>query len=66
MHLVSHTHDDLGWLKTIDEYFEGSKQYIYDATVELILDGVVSELYKDPNKKFIYVEVAFFKMWYNN
>ena len=34
------------------------------AQVQYILDSVVSELRLDPNKRFIYVEVAFFARWW--
>ena len=33
--------------------------------VQFILDGVVQELEKDPTKRFIYVEMAFFWRWWN-
>lgn len=28
VHLIPHSHDDVGWLKTPDEYFTGSAQDI--------------------------------------
>jgi hypothetical protein len=64
VHLVCHTHDDVGWLKTVDQYFVGSNNSIQVAAVQYVLDSVVAALQEDPNRKFIYVEQAFFQRWW--
>ncbi|XP_066512258.1 lysosomal alpha-mannosidase-like [Hoplias malabaricus] len=66
VHLVPHTHDDVGWLKTVDQYYYGERNYIQHAGVQYILDSVVSELQKNPARRFIYVETAFFYRWWND
>jgi alpha-mannosidase len=63
-HIVSHTHDDVGWLKTVDEYFTGADEPVAHASVQMILDTVVDELLQDPTKKFTYVEMKFLSMWW--
>ncbi|XP_068670671.1 lysosomal alpha-mannosidase-like isoform X1 [Montipora foliosa] len=65
VHLVPHTHDDVGWLKTVDEYFYGANNSIQHAGVQYILDSVIPQLMADPSKRFIYVEIAFFERWWN-
>lgn len=65
VHLVAHTHDDVGWLKTVDQYYSGSDEGDQQAEVNLILSSVVDELLKNPERKFTYVEMKFFTMWYN-
>ncbi|XP_058821108.1 lysosomal alpha-mannosidase-like isoform X2 [Topomyia yanbarensis] len=64
VHLVPHTHDDVGWLKTVDQYYYGSRTLIQKAGVQYILDSVVESLLKDPTRRFIYVESAFFFKWW--
>lgn len=67
VHLVCHTHDDVGWLKTVDEYYYGGNQSIQRAGVQYILDSVIQSLVHDQSKqrKFIYVETAFFWCWWS-
>ncbi|XP_074275157.1 alpha-mannosidase At3g26720-like isoform X1 [Silene latifolia] len=64
VHLVPHTHDDVGWLKTVDQYYVGANNSIRGACVQNVLDSVISSLLEDENRKFIYVEMAFFKRWW--
>nr|XP_035141180.2 lysosomal alpha-mannosidase isoform X5 [Callithrix jacchus] len=65
VHLVPHTHDDVGWLKTVDQYFYGIKNDIQHAGVQYILDSVISALLEEPTRRFIYVEIAFFSRWWH-
>uniref|UniRef100_A0ACD5UGW4 Uncharacterized protein n=1 Tax=Avena sativa TaxID=4498 RepID=A0ACD5UGW4_AVESA len=64
VHVVPHTHDDVGWLKTVDQYYVGSNNSIQAACVQNVLDSLVPALLKDENRKFIYVEQAFFQRWW--
>ncbi|KAG8262577.1 carbohydrate binding [Homalodisca vitripennis] len=54
VHLIPHTHDDVGWLKTVDQYYFGSKSRTQLAGVQYILDSVVQELKHDPNKRYVF------------
>ncbi|KAE8010634.1 hypothetical protein FH972_006989 [Carpinus fangiana] len=64
VHLVPHSHDDVGWLKTVDQYYVGSNNTIQEACVENVLDSVVEALLRDPNRKFVFAEMAFFQRWW--
>ena len=55
VHLVPHTHDDVGWQITVDEY--------YTREVRSIINTVVEQLNLNPARRFIYVEQAFFQRW---
>jgi hypothetical protein len=64
VHLVPHTHDDVGWLKTVDEYYSGTNNTIQHAAVRNVINAVVMSLKKNPERKFTYVEQAFFQRWW--
>jgi hypothetical protein len=44
VHIIAHTHDDTGYLSTVDEY--------YESNVRSILTTVTQELQKNPARKF--------------
>merc|ERR1711911_550157 len=59
VHVVPHTHDDVGWLKTVDQYYYGSSTKYQLAGVQYVIDAIVKELQKDLERRFIYVEMDF-------
>jgi len=64
VHIIPHTHDDVGWLKTVDQYYYGSKNDIAHGAVATIISATVNSLLDNPDRKFIYVEQAFFQRWW--
>lgn len=64
VHIVPHSHDDLGWLKTVDEYFYGTRKDIMIDDVKAILDTVLEALKQDSKRKFMQVETKFLAMWW--
>jgi alpha-mannosidase len=62
VHVIPHTHDDVGWLFTLDQYYQGNNNM--GKCVKCILDSMVETLDNHPLRKFTYVEMAFFEKWY--
>ena len=64
IHVVCHTHDDPGWLWTLDDYYMGTDHC--KVSVKRILDNMVVSLSHNKERKFSYVEMSFFTIWYNS
>ena len=64
VHLIPHSHQDCGWLKTVDQYFYGLNSSIYNVGVQNIYDSVVTSLLDNANRRFVAIEMAFFSRWY--
>lgn len=63
--MVPHSHDDVGWLKTVDQYFYGANRSIYPSGVQYVIDTVTAELALHPEYRFTIVEMAFLYRWWN-
>ena len=57
IHIVAHTHDDTGYLMTTDEY--------YIEIIQFIFDTMVPSLTTNKERKFSYVEMAYFQRWWS-
>merc|ERR1719453_159276 len=63
VHLVQHSHDDVGWLKTVDQYYRGLKDTIQQACVKCTIDSVLQSLARNPNRTFSFTEVKWLSLW---
>ena len=55
IHLIPHSHDDVGWMTTPDGYYESVRQ---------IITNVVKSLEANASRRFIQVEQYFFHRWW--
>ncbi|XP_075222185.1 lysosomal alpha-mannosidase-like [Lycorma delicatula] len=65
IHILAHTHDDVAWQKTFDQYYYGTNSRDDYAAVQFILDSVIDQLIANESRRFVYVEIAFFWRWWN-
>ncbi|KAL1440214.1 hypothetical protein MTO96_009522 [Rhipicephalus appendiculatus] len=57
MHVLSHSHMDVGWLQTVDE--------IYNSMVKQIYNSTIRGLAQNFQRRFVAAESAYFSRWWN-
>ena len=44
VHVLPHSHTDLGWLGTVDDYYQGRNLGVYEGGVDDILSSTIEQL----------------------
>ena len=64
---MPHSHTDLGWLYTVDEYFSDNKRTgWFRGSVQVMLNSVMGQLKLDQSRTFTYAEMKYFKQWFDS
>ena len=64
VHYFPHSHTDLGWVNTLDEYYYGVQIGHYNNKVKSIIGTSIDELEKYDYRTFTFAEIKFFQMWW--
>ncbi|XP_054161157.1 lysosomal alpha-mannosidase-like [Oppia nitens] len=56
IHIIAHSHDDVGWMSTVDGYYNTDTKYI--------ITNVVKALVANRERRFTQVEVYYFNRWW--
>lgn len=58
VHMICHSHQDAGWIKTPDQYYDDQVKHIYT--------HVVGALETNPKRTFNHAEIWFFQRWWKS
>ena len=65
VHIFPHSHTDEGWLSRTNDFFTGADTAIYQGSVRDVLDSTILELASDKSRTFVYAEMKYFRMWWD-
>lgn len=63
LHFIPHSHMDMGWVQTINEYFESAVSPIHDSLMEALKKSPASPRLR---RKFVLNDLMFLRMWLNS